>query len=86
MDAHNLKIVATDLFRRHFLVYDESFKKIGSLDCCKGVWTFTLAETMETWFGLSRHEALRSFLVDPDRKVASIISALGPAQVLKSTL
>lgn len=66
MDAHNFKIVATDLFRRHFLVYDAAFKKIGSLDCCRGVWTFTHAQTSGTWFGYSRDDALNSYLRFPD--------------------
>lgn len=62
MDAHNLKIVATDLFRRHFLVYDAAFKKIGSVDLRRGVWTFTHAQTSESWFGYSRDDAINGWL------------------------
>ena len=64
--CQGLRLVATDLLRRHFLVYDAAYKKIGSLDCCRGVWTFTLVATNETWFGYSRNDALNSYLRFPD--------------------
>ena len=86
MEYFGYRMVPTDFFRRHFLVYDAAFIKIGSLDCSRGVWTFTLAETSETWFGYSRDNALRSWILDPDRKVASIIARVGPVQALRGTL
>jgi len=68
MEYYGYQMVPVDFFRRHFLVYDAAYTKIGSLDCKRGVWTFTLAETSETWFGYSRDNALRNWILDPDRE------------------
>lgn len=85
-EYYGYKIVPTDFFRRHYLVYDAAFIKIGSLDCSRGVWTFTLAGTSETWFGYSRDNALRSWILDPDRKWSVPMSAPRPFPDLKTAL
>ena len=79
-------IVATDFFRRHYLVYDAAYTKVGSLDLRKGVWTFTLANTGETWFGYSRDHAFRAFLLDPGQVMPPPISAPRPFPALKTAL
>lgn len=85
MEYYGYQMVPVDFFRFHYLVYDAAYTKIGSLDYKRGVWTFTHVNTGETWFGLTRTEALRSWLIDPDRKVASVIARVGPVQALKGT-
>lgn len=60
--CQGLRLVATDLLHRHYLVYDAAFKKIGSIDCRMGVWTFTCAQTSESYFGYSRDGAVQNWL------------------------
>lgn len=60
--CQGLRLVATDLLHRHYLVYDAAYKKIGSIDCRMGVWTFTCAQTSESYFGYSRNGAVQNWL------------------------
>ena len=62
MDFNSLRMVPVDLFHRHFLVYDEEFKKIGTVDLRRGIWTFTLARNSVSFFGFSREDAVRAWI------------------------
>ena len=62
MLACGLKIVCIDFWRRHFLVYDCDFYKVGTADLAKGIWTFTESYSGETFFGYSRNDAINCFL------------------------
>lgn len=53
-----VNLVCIDLFRRHYLVYDVNFQKIGTVDRVKGNWTFTYSPTGESFWGFSRDNAL----------------------------
>ena len=86
LEYYGYQMVPTDFFRRHYLVYDAAFIKIGSLDCSRGVWSFTLANTGETWFGYSRDHAFRAFLLDPGQVMPPPISAPRPFPALKTAL
>ena len=55
-----VNVVCTDLFRRHFLVYDVNFKKLGTIDLRKGLWIFTHASG-ETYLGYSKNDAVASW-------------------------
>lgn len=59
---NGFKIVCIDFWRRHFLVYDPLFRKIGTADLRKGIWTFTFSATGENFFGYSRDDAINDFL------------------------
>ena len=61
--ACGLKIVCIDFWRRHFLVYDSDFHKIGTADLYKGIWTFTHSGTGKSFFGYSRNDAIYSYLL-----------------------
>ena len=58
LDLKPVNLVCTDLFRRHFLVYDVNFQKLGSIDRRKGIWTFTHAPSGESFMGYNRNDAL----------------------------
>lgn len=56
-----VNLVCTDLFRRHFLVYDVNFQKLGSVDRRKGLWIFTHAQSNETYLGYNKKDAVASW-------------------------
>lgn len=57
-----LSIVPVDFWRRHFLVYDLNFHKVGSCDLWHGVWHFTPVNSTESFMGFTRDDAIRSWL------------------------
>lgn len=62
LELKPVNLVCTDFFRRHFLVYDQDFAKLGTVDLRRGVWTFTHAQTSESFFGYSRDDAVNGWL------------------------
>ena len=83
---NDINLVCTDFFRRHFLVYDPDFVKLGSVDLRRGVWTFTHVPSLDTFHGYSRDDAVNSWL--RSRYDSSFVqySPPGPFQGLKTCL
>lgn len=86
LEYKGYQMVATDFFRRHFLVYDAAYIKIGSMDYKCGIWYFTLTSSGETWFGLTRDECIRSWLRSYDELSPLPCSAPRPFPDLKTAL
>ena len=62
LDFGSLKIVPSDFWRRHFLVHDGSFRKLGNCDFHRGVWYFTPIGFDTSFMGFSRDDAIKSWL------------------------
>lgn len=58
----DLSIVPLDFWHRHFLVYDVHYHKLGSCDFVGGVWYFHAVSPAESYIGLTRDYAIRSWL------------------------
>ena len=84
--CQGLRLVATDLLHRHYLVYDVEFKKIGSVDCRLGVWSFTCAQTSESFFGYSRDGAIQNWMKSSGISLSDLSPAPRPFQRLKTVL
>lgn len=62
LDFGSLKIVPSDFWRRHFLVHDCNFRKLGSCDFFRGVWYFTPIDSDTSFMGFARDDAIRAWL------------------------
>ena len=62
LDFNALNIVPSDLWRRHFLVHDCNFRKLGSCDFFRGVWYFTPIDSDTSFMGFARDDAIRAWL------------------------
>ena len=62
LDFAALKIVPSDFWRRHFLVHDDSFRKLGNCDFHRGVWYFTPIGCDTSFMGFTRDDAIRAWL------------------------
>lgn len=58
----DLSIVPVDFWHRHFLVYDLHFHKLGTCDFVRGMWYFNSVSPKDSYMGLSRDDAIRSWL------------------------
>ena len=83
---NGFRLVPVDMFRFHYLVYDAAFIKVGSLDYHKGIWLFTQTSNSDTFFGLTRDAALRSWLRSYDDVPPVPCPAPRPFPNLKTTL
>lgn len=61
---NNLSISAIDFWRRHFLVYDLNFHKLGTCDLKRGVWYFSPVDSPENYMGFTRDDAIKAWLSD----------------------
>lgn len=61
-DFYSLQIVPSDFWRRHFLVHDCNFRKLGSCDFFRGVWYFTPIDSDTSFMGFARDDAIRAWL------------------------
>ena len=61
-DFDSLQIVPSDFWRRHFLVHDGSFRKLGNCDFHRGVWHFTPIGCDTSFMVFSRDDAIKSWL------------------------
>ena len=64
-DFDSLQIVPSDFWRRHFLVHDGSFRKLGNCDFHRGVWYFTPIGCGTSFMGFSRDDATKAWLTIP---------------------
>ena len=62
LDFDSLRIVPSDFWRRHFLVHDGSFRKLGNCDFHRGVWYFTPIDSDTAFMGFARGDAIKSWL------------------------
>lgn len=61
VDPIHFTLAPLDLLRRHFLVYDANFHKVGTCDRNKGVWLFRPNNSLDSFMGFSRDDAVRSW-------------------------
>ena len=62
MDLSKITITRTSLFPRRYLVFDDRYHKIGSVEFRRGVWYCIDTQTNEEYMGLTRDEAIRDWL------------------------
>ena len=65
LDFDSLQIVPSDFWRRHFLVHDGSFRKLGNCDFHRGVWYFTPISCDTSFMGFTRDDASKAWLTIP---------------------
>ena len=65
LDFAALKIVPSDFWRRHFLVHDDSFRKLGNCDFYRGVWYFTPIGCDTSFIGFIRNYAFQIWTIFP---------------------
>ena len=80
-----INLVRSDFFGRHFLVYDQNFVKLGTVDFRKGCWYFTDIHG-ETWLGCSRLDALSSWLRSVNDSTYPVFCPPVPFRGVKSIL
>ena len=61
----SLRIVPSDFWRRHFLVHDGSFRKLGNCDFHRGVWYFTPIGCDTSFMGFIRDDVTKAWLIIP---------------------
>lgn len=65
LDFDSLQIVPSDFWRRHFLVHDDSFRKLGNYDFYRGVWYFAPIGGDTSFMYVTRDDATKSWLAIP---------------------
>lgn len=65
LDFDSLQIVPSDFWRRHFLVHDGSFRKLGNCDFHRGVWHFTPIGDDTSIMGFIRDDVTKAWLIIP---------------------
>ena len=65
LDFGSLKIVPSDFWRRHFLVHDGSFRKLGNCDFHRGIWYFTPIGCDTSFIGFIRNNAFQIGTIFP---------------------
>ena len=65
LDFDSLQIVPSDFWRRHFLVHDDSFRKLGNYDFYRGVWYFAPIGGDTSFMYVTRDDATKSWLTIP---------------------
>ena len=65
LDFDSLQIVPSDFWRRHFLVHDGSFRKLGNCDFYRGVWYFAPIGGDTSFMGFTRDDATKAWLIIP---------------------
>ena len=65
LDFDSLQIVPSDFWRRHFLVHDGSFRKLGNCDFHRGVWYFTPIGYDTSFIGFIRNNAFQIGTISP---------------------
>ena len=65
LDFDSLQIVPSDFWRRHFLVHDDSFRKLGNCDFHRGVWYFTPIGFDTSFMGFTRDDVTKAWLTIP---------------------
>ena len=65
LDFTALRIVPSDFWRRHFLVHDGSFCKLGNCDFYRGVWYFAPIGGDTSFMGFTRDDATKAWLIIP---------------------
>lgn len=58
----DLSIVPVDFWHRHYLIYDQSFHKLATCDFYRGLWYVHSVCPEDSYMGLSRDDAIRSWL------------------------
>ena len=61
----SLQIVPSDFWRRHFLVHDGSFCKLGNCDFYRGVWYFAPICGDTSFMYVTRDDATKAWLIIP---------------------
>ena len=61
----SLQIVPSDFWRRHFLVHDGSFRKLGNCDFYRGVWYFAPIGGDTSFMGFIRDDVTKAWLIIP---------------------
>ena len=65
LDFDSLKIVPSDFWRRHFLVHDGSFRKLGNCDFYRGIWYFAPIGGDTSFMGFIRDDVTKAWLIIP---------------------
>ena len=65
LDFGSLKIVPSDFWRRHFLLHDGSFRKLGNCDFYRGVWYFAPIGGDTSFMGFIRDDVTKAWLIIP---------------------
>ncbi len=65
LDFDSLQVVPSDFWRRHFLVHDDSFRKLGNCDFYRGVWYFAPICGDTSFMYVTRDDATKSWLAIP---------------------
>ena len=64
-DFDSLQIVPSDFWRRHFLVHDGSFRKLGNCDFYRGIWYFAPIGGDTSFMGFIRDDVTKAWLIIP---------------------
>ena len=67
MDLSQITITRTTLLPPRYLIFDDRYHKMGSVEMRRGVWYCIDNQTKEEFMGLTRDEAIKDWLTSFDK-------------------